>query len=129
MSSPDDAGWTQRRREVAEILEGAPVPHAVIGCPDPCVEAWMTTDPDAFQRAFGSCPPPPPDLDRRGREGRRACKNWLERSLGEAGVELLTGPMSTAPDLVDKMDLFRAGKASPSLKAFCDDLTRALRPR
>lgn len=44
-------------------------------------------------------------------------------------MELLTDAMSAAPELVQQMDLFKAGKAAPSLRAFVDDLTRALHPR
>lgn len=125
----DDAGWIRRRRDVTEILDGTLVPRAVIGCPDPHIEAWMAADHDAFQRAFGARPLPQPAADLQGREARRAYKHWLESSLREAGVELLTSAMSTAPELVAEMDLFKAGKAAPSLKAFVDDLTRALHPR
>lgn len=125
----DDAGWTLRRREVAEHVDSSLVPKAVIGCPEPHIEAWMATDPEAFQLAFGSRPSPLPAHGSPARESKRAYKSWLENSLHEAGVELLIDPMSTAPELVNRMDRFKAGKASPSLKAFWDELYGALHPR
>jgi hypothetical protein len=53
-------------------------------------------------------------------------KAALSSTIRQAGHLVPLGGIEFAPDLVEKMDLFRAGKNDKSLKAFVDELKKAL---
>lgn len=117
MVDANGEGWLAQRRNVAQALAPGLFPATVIACPDPHVEAWIAADPAAFGLCFGCEPPPPP-----GRPGRDAYKAWLRHALVSADVPVLTDAMSISAEFVPHMDLFAAGKVSPSLRDAVRDL-------
>jgi hypothetical protein len=114
--------WNEARREHEAAIDEAVIPRYVVGCPDPHVERWYIADPTAFERVVGA----PPGSDREKCE-HHFYKRLVEDAAERAGAPLLTGPADLAPDLVESMDLYRAGKNQPSLGHFIDDLRGALR--
>lgn len=115
-------GWHEMRGRLEEVIDPAIVPLGVVGCPDPHIERWYIADPAAFERVVGTSPA----RDREKCE-RDFYKRLVEEAVHEAGLPLLTGTADLAPDLVASMDLFRAGRAQPSLRHFTDSLRSALR--
>jgi hypothetical protein len=114
--------WNEVRRTLEEAIEESVIPQHVVGCPDPHVERWYIADPMAFEQVVGA----PPGRDRDKCE-RHLYKRLVEEAAAQAGTPLLTGPADLAPDLVELMDLYRAGKNQPSLGHFVDALRGALR--
>jgi hypothetical protein len=103
-------GWDGARKKVAaEILPGSAV-AAVVACPDPHIERWYLADPASLASALGL----------RVRPEARKCerdryKVQLVDALRAAGHPVLLGGTEFAEEIVDAMDLYRAGKAEPSL--------------
>ncbi|MBI2833273.1 MAG: hypothetical protein HYX76_02470 [Acidobacteria bacterium] len=101
----------------------APFSHRlVVASPDPHVERWYLADPDSFRAVVGRGPS----------IGRKKCerdyyKNVLAKAVRQAGHPVMLGGTEFARELVDNMDLYRAGKNDRSLKAFVDDLRSTLR--
>lgn len=116
----DDLTWRARSTLVETVIDATVIPRVAVGCPEPCVEAWYLADHVSFARVAGVAP------RRAGAGSRDALKKRLADSVEEAGVVSLVGGTDLAPELVADMDLFRAGKAEPSLKAFADRLRSAL---
>lgn len=116
-------GWNPVRDNLVAAIDPAVVPRAVVGCPDPHVERWLIADPSAFQQVVGS----PPGADP-GKCDRTFYKNLVTDRIAAGSEVVVTGPADLIPDLVDEMDLYRAGKNQPSLKHFLDDLRTALEP-
>jgi hypothetical protein len=115
------SGWSQSRRHLEEAIDQRLFPRYAIGCPDPHVERWCLADPGAVQQVLGTSPPPDP-----GKCERNFYKTLLRKTIREAGQPILTTEMEYAPDLVDAMDLFRAGKNQASLRHFVDELRSGL---
>jgi hypothetical protein len=113
--------WKEVRAEVARIIEPSVFPRVVVACPEPYVERWCIADPEAFQRVVGV----PPGRDPRSRD-REAYKALLRVAVEKAGVVVLVDEMDLAPELVDAMDLYKAGKVQQSLKHYVDELRGAL---
>jgi len=112
------AGERARRDEIEGAIDVGGFPYVVVGVPDPHVECWYLADPGSFATRFGVQPAPPGDAD---------CKRRLVKALEAAG-EIVTGSGAEfAEDIVEAMDLYRAGRADASLKRFVEDLTAALR--
>jgi hypothetical protein len=94
----------------------------VVACPDPHVERWYLADPESFKEVVGLRPT----------MGKRKCardyyKGALANAVRKAGHPATLGGIEFAPELVARMDLYRAGKNERSLKAFVDDLRGRLR--
>lgn len=89
----------------------------VVACPDPHVERWYLADPESFKEVVGHQPT----------IGKKKCvrdyyKNALANAVRKAGHPATLGGIEFAQELVERMDLYRAGKNERSLKAFVDDL-------
>jgi hypothetical protein len=109
-------GSTERERQVKERIVTKVFPRVVVGCPDPYVERWCFADPEAFARVVGVTPPD-------SKASRRdECKDLLKRAILEGGHTIATDPMEFAPDIVEAMDLYRAGKQQSSLRSFVDGI-------
>lgn len=117
------AGWNTMRSEVLAAIDTSRFARVVVGCPDPHVEAWCAADPSALGHLLGTPPPARPTSP-----GRHAYKRWLREALESAGELVLNDPMDIAYELVPMVDLYRAGRADPSLRSLCDGLRDALRP-
>ncbi len=114
-------GPAARRVEIEQLLDPSVFPQVVIGTPDPCVEHWMLADPVSFAQTFGVQPAT-------GRVNNR--KDWKTRltsALEEAGQIVLQGGAELADEIIQPMDLYRAGRTEPTLLTFTDDLRHALR--
>lgn len=110
-------GWNQKRADVEAVLDHRVFPRWAIGCPDPHIERWCFADPDAFRDIVGIAPPPDP-----GKCDRDLYKDLLNKTLREADTPVLATAMEVAPDIVARIDLFRAAKQQPSLGAFIREL-------
>lgn len=115
-------GWSAARDGLRSSINTAVFPRQVLGCPDPHIERWCLADPQTFDEVIGA--PAPADPDKCERD---FYKKLLRRAITDAGQPILIDEMDFAPELVDAMHLFRAGKNQASLKHFVDDLRGALR--
>lgn len=112
--------WSECRRGLAEAIDFKLFPAHAIGCPDPHIERWCFADPQAIQDVLGcACPADP------GKCERDAYKQLLRETILRAGQPILTGEMEYAPDLVEAMSLFRAGKNQQSLRHFIEEVRDA----
>ena len=96
----------------------------VVACPDPHVERWYVADPQSFESVVGYRPS----------VGSRKCardhyKKILVSAIAQGGHPAALGGVEFARELVEAMDLYRAGRNDSSLKAFLDDLRAELRRR
>lgn len=115
-------GWNEARTELQRAIDTSLFPHSVVGCPAPHVERWCLADPSSFARVVeGPAPAPPADKCERG-----FYKTLLREAILAADQLIVTDEMEYAPELVDAMDLYRAGKNQASLRHFHDDLQAAL---
>jgi hypothetical protein len=116
--------WSECHHGLDESIDSTLFPAYAIGCPDPHIERWCFADPNAIQQVLGCpCPADP------GKCERDFYKHLLRETILEAGQLILTDEMEYAPDLVEAMDLFRAGKNQPSLRHFIDEVRAALQRR
>jgi hypothetical protein len=96
--------------------------RTVIACPDPHIERWYMADPDTFVSVIGMRPA----------SGKRKCardryKSILANAIISAGHPPTLGGIEFAKEIVQEMDLYRAGKNEPSLNKFISSLCGALR--
>jgi len=94
----------------------------VYACPFPHVERWFMADPKSFSEVVGAEP-----VRERRKCGRDRYKQHLADAIRKGGQPAPFGGKEFARELVLQMDLYRAGKNEPSLKAFVDSLRGALR--
>ena len=94
----------------------------VVACPDPHVERWYLADPESFKDVVGHRP-----TIARKKCARDYYKDALAKVVRKAGHPATLGGIEFAQELVDSMDLYRAGENERSLKAFVDDLRGRLR--
>lgn len=108
--------FTAARREVQELLQAPFASLTAIACPDPHIERWYLADPLSFGEVVGVRP---------AVSGGKCVKDYYKRVLSDAIVQAGHPPMLNgiefARELVDAMDLFRAGKAERSLKRFIEE--------
>jgi hypothetical protein len=114
--------FAKKRAEIRSAATATFSDRLVVACPDPHVERWYLADPDSFQSVVG----------RRPTVGKKKCardyyKGALAKAVRDAGHPVTLGGVEFAPELVDGMDLYRAGKNDHSLGAFVDDLRGKLR--
>ena len=112
----------KKKAEIEDAAQGRVGEWLVAACPDPHIERWFLADPDSFHEIVGHRP----------RVGRKKCernhyKRLLSDSIRRGGHPSTLGGIEFAVELVDGMDLFRAGKADSSLRGFVDDLRAKLR--
>lgn len=110
------------RRTIEGALGAESRSIALIACPDPHIERWYMADPASFVAVVGVEP----------RLGKRKCdrdryKRSLRDTVRRAGHPALLGGVEFAADIVDAMDLYRAGRREHSLKHFLDGFRAQLR--
>lgn len=115
------AGRGARLEEIERSIDLGAFPHAVVGIPDPCVERWFLADPPSFAQRFSSPERPISPSD------SRCWKRELEAALLRAEEIVVGGGAEFADEIVEVMDFFRAGKESPTLRAFVDEVRGAIR--
>ena len=108
--------------EIEKRLETPFKERALIACPDPHIERWYLADPQSFFKVVGTQPS----------SGKRKCereryKKILSHAVTSAGHPPTLGGIEFASEIVEAMDLYRAGRAEPSLKDFLNQITARLR--
>lgn len=109
--------FARKRQEILDAARPALRDRLVVACPDPHVERWYVADPNSFHTVVGHRP----------EVGAKKCardhyKNVLSKSVRQAGHPATLGGIEFARELVQAMDLYRAGRNDHSLRAFVDDL-------
>jgi hypothetical protein len=97
---------------------------AVLACPDPHIELWYLADLDTFEKVVGYRPTVPS-----GKCVTNYYKNLLSSAVTAAGHPATLGGIEFARELVQQMDLFRAGQKDAALKHLIQDLENAFRRR
>ena len=113
---------SKKRREIESATKAEYQHLLVCACPDPHIERWYMADLDSFYRIIGYRPA----------LGRVKCqRDYYKQILGQAvekgGYPATLGGIEFASEFAKEMDLYQAGKADSSLKAFLDDLRSKLR--
>lgn len=121
LADANAVGPNVRRAEIEETLDYSVFPRAVIGTPDPCVERWLLADEASFRKRFEA------QTHTGGQVRSGGWKKRLVEALKGADVIVMHGGAEFADEIVEAMDLYRAGRADPTIKAFSDDLRRELR--
>ena len=114
--------FASARRSTQDATDPTLRDRLVIACPDPHIERWYVADPQSFATIVGHRP----------RVGRKKCvrdhyKQVLANAIQQAGHPAMLGGVEFASELVEGMNLYRAGRSDSSLKAFLDDLRAKLR--
>jgi len=114
--------FPRARKAIEDVTSALFSDRLVVASPDPHVERWYLADPASFETIVGHRP----------RIGKKKCahdhyKRLLAMEIQQAGHPATLGGIEFARELVAGMDLYRAGKTDPSLKAFLDDLRSKLR--
>jgi hypothetical protein len=94
----------------------------VAAFPDPHVERWYVADPESFKEVVGLRP-----TIAKKKCVRDYYKRALAKLVSRAGHPATLGGMEFAQELVERMDLYRAGKDARSLKVFVEELRGRLR--
>ncbi len=105
-----------------DVLDPGVFAHHVVGLAASHVEAWYLADPDSFQLVVGVQPGQASDPC-----ASNVHKRLLEETIRRGGHIVSNHGVEFAPDLVDAMDLYRAGKNDPSLNAFVSATRAELR--
>jgi hypothetical protein len=114
--------FAKARKDVAAAKRPDLSCHLVVACPDPHVERWFLADPESFKAIVGYRPGPTARKCRRDHY-----KHALADAIRQAHHQSPLGGIEFAQELVDGMNMYRAGKNDHSLKAFVDELRSALR--
>ena len=112
----------KKRAEVQKATRPRLLDRLVVGCPNPHVERWFLADPDSFHEVVGHRP-----VVGREKCEREHYKRLLTDAIRKANQPATLGGIEFAPELVEAMDLYRAGRSDSSLRAFVGDLRRRLR--
>ena len=114
--------FADARKRLSDATDPTLRDRLVIACPDPHVERWYLADPQSFEKIVGSRP----------RVGAKKCerdyyKQILTSTIARGGHPVALGGVEFAVELVEAMDLYRAGRNDSSLKAFLDDFRAKVR--
>ena len=94
----------------------------VAACPDPHIERWYMADVYSFYEVVGYQP---------GLTSEKCERNYykalLRTAVQRGGHPQTLGGIEFATELVEQMDLYRAGRTDRSLKAFVEDLRSRFR--
>ena len=116
------SSFAKAREYIQRATVESLVERLVIACPDPHIERWYLADPPSFERVVGHRP-----MVGTKKCARHHYKRILADSIRHGGNPATLGGPEFAYELVDVMDLYRAGRSNKSLKAFLDDLRTKLR--
>ena len=107
----------KRREEIRRATRPRLLDRVVAGCPNPHVERWFLADPDSFHNVVGHQPVVGPEKCERAHY-KRILADAVRRGQQPAtlsGIEF-------AVELVEAMNLYRAGRRDSSFRAFVGDL-------
>ncbi len=111
------ATFTKKKAEIRAAASPSFLERLVSACPDPHIERWYLADPDSFHSVVGHRP----DVARK-KCVRDHYKRVLADAVRKAGHPPTLGGIEFAAELVNAMDLYRAGRQDRSLAAFLEDL-------
>ena len=114
--------FAKTRSEIQAVTRSEFQHRTVSACPDPHIERWYMADPNSFYKVVGYRPVLGPEKCERDHY-----KQILRTAIQKAGHPAILDGIEFAGELAEAMDLYRAGKADASLKAFLDDLRTTLR--
>jgi len=114
--------WNEARGVLRTAVDRDLASPVIIACPDPHVERWYLADPQSFHQVVGASVP----VERRKCE-RDRYKAQLRDAVKPGGNIRTLGGIEFAKELVDAMDLYRAGQNDASLRAFIDETRAELR--
>jgi len=114
-------GFSATRGEVQACVDATIMPRCAIACPDPEIERWYMADPESFFRVVGA----DPDIGSAGYEGDYF-KQKLKAAIQAGGHPSTLHGAEFALELVEEMDLYRAGRNDSALRHFLDDLRQEL---
>jgi hypothetical protein len=115
-------GYVERKGVLERVLRNIPQFEylMVYAIPDPHIERWMMIDGNAFRAVFGrGCNLPAPKCE------RGFYKNLLSNEIARSGIRAPLGGREYVNDIVQQMDLPRAGANEASFGHLLTDL-RAL---
>lgn len=115
-------GWNEARREIGAAVESGFRPPVIVASPDPHVERWYLADPESFHEVVGVSVP-----RERVKCERDRYKNRLREAIRGGGHIPTLGGVEFAAEIVEVMNLYRAGRGEPSLRAFVNDMRDAVR--
>jgi len=116
------SSFTETRRNIRGATRDSFAHMLVTACPDPHIERWYLADPQSFHNVVGTRPSVGPQ-----KCVRNHYKQVLATAVAGGGHPPTLGGVEFGRELADAMDLFRAGRNDPSLKAFVEDLRNGLR--
>jgi hypothetical protein len=113
--------FSNARRTIQAHIDRTVFRASAIACPDPHIERWFLADPISFRQVVGA----------EASAGKRKCiRNLYKRRLADAirngGHPVTLGGIEFAIELVEALDLYRAGRNEPSLQHFIEDFRQAL---
>lgn len=114
-------GLVERLRQITDVMSKVDVP-SVCAVPDPHIERWLLVDSAAFKVVFGrGCDAPDQKCE------RMRYKKMLIDAIRSSGVSPNLGGIEFSEDIVNAMDLNRAGAADASLRKLIEDLRAVFR--
>jgi hypothetical protein len=105
------------QRAVQDALREPFAGRAIKATPDPHIERWFLADLEAFHTVVGVTPSVKTDKCERD-----YYKGVLAESVVQAGHPLMLGGIEFAPEIVEALDYYRAGKADTSFKHFLEEI-------
>ena len=112
----------KKRAEIQKATRPRLLDRLVAGCPNPHVERWFLADPDSFHKVVGYRP-----VVGREKCEREHYKRLLTDAIRKGSQPATLGGIEFAAELVEAMNLYRAGRSDSSLRAFVGDLRSGLR--
>lgn len=113
----------EARKRILDSTEPGFRERLVTACPDPHIERWYMADLNSFKATVGRGPAVLQHKCARGHY-----KTTLQAAIRESGHPD-SEATAFARELARDMDLYRAGRNDPSLKAFLDERRAAFRRR
>ena len=112
----------KKRAEIQKPTRPRFLDRLVAGCPNPPVERWFLADPDSFHKVVGYRP-----VVGREKCEREHYKRLLADAIRKGSQPATLGGIEFAAELVEAMNLYRAGRSDSSLRAFVGDLRSRFR--
>lgn len=116
------SSFAQTRSEIQNKVGPEHQHLLVTACPDPHIERWYMADLNSFCEVVGH----QPDISREKCD-RFYYKDRLREAVRGGAHPNILGGIEFGPELVAKMDFYRAGRTDRSLKSFVEDLRGKLR--
>jgi hypothetical protein len=115
-------GWHRKREQIASAIDTQRCAASAIGCPDPHIERWYLADPTGIHTSLGA-----KVTREKAKCERDRYKRVLTEAIKDAGHTVTLGGAEFAQEIVDGMDLYKAGKNEPSLGSLIDELRAAIK--